>query len=80
MRQEMVGFGDAVASAVQTICKQSALRCRQITTPAPHHSIFTIRMLFLMPNQHCQGEVVKMKSRKPETRMLDVVEYLPVLL
>ena len=23
-----------------TICKQSALRSRQITTPTPHHSIF----------------------------------------
>jgi len=36
-----------------TICKQSALRCRQITTPAPHDSIFTGRMRFLMPNQQC---------------------------
>jgi len=26
------------------ICKQSAPRSRQITTPAPHHSIFTGRM------------------------------------
>ena len=31
-----------------TICKQSAPRCRQITTPTPHHSIFTGRMLFLV--------------------------------
>jgi len=38
-----------------TICRQSAPRCRQITTPAPHHSIFTGRMLFLIPNQHCQS-------------------------
>jgi len=29
-----------------TICKQSAPRSRQITTPTPHHSIFTGRMLF----------------------------------
>jgi len=36
-----------------TICKQSALRCRQITTPTPHDSIFTGRMRFLMPNQQC---------------------------
>jgi len=36
-------------------CKQSAPRCRQITTPTPHHSIFTGRMLFLMPNQQCQS-------------------------
>jgi len=38
-----------------TICKQSAHRCRQITTPAPHHSqFFTGQMLFLPPNQQCQ--------------------------
>jgi len=38
-----------------TICKQSAPRSRQITTPASHHSIFTRRMLFLTPNQQCQS-------------------------
>jgi len=38
-----------------TICKQSARRSRQITTPTPHHSVFTGRMLFLMPNQQCQS-------------------------
>jgi len=38
-----------------TTCKQSAPRYRQITTPTPHHSIFTGRMLFLMPYQQCQG-------------------------
>ena len=37
-----------------TICKQPAPRSRQITTPTPHHSIFTGRMLFLTPNQQCQ--------------------------
>jgi len=37
------------------MCKQSAPRCRQITTPTPHHSIFTGRVLFLMPNQQCQS-------------------------
>jgi len=31
----------------RTICKQSAPRSRQITSPTPHHSIFTGRMLFL---------------------------------
>jgi len=35
--------------------KQCALRSRQITTPAPHHSTFTCRMLFLMPNQQWQS-------------------------
>jgi len=34
-----------------TICKQSAPRCRQITTPTPHHSIFTGWMLFLTSYQ-----------------------------
>jgi len=38
-----------------TICKQSAPCSRQITTPTPHHSIFTGRMLFLTPNQQCQS-------------------------
>ena len=38
-----------------TICKQSALSSRQITTPTPHHSMFTGRMLFLTPSQQCQS-------------------------
>jgi len=38
-----------------TICKQSAPRSRQTTTPTLHHSIFTGWMLFLMPNQQCQS-------------------------
>ena len=38
-----------------TICKQSAPRCRQITTPTPHHSIFTGWMLFLTLSQQCQS-------------------------
>ena len=38
-----------------TICKQSAPRSREITTPTPRRSIFTGRMLFLMPNQWCQS-------------------------
>jgi len=37
-----------------TMCKSFAPRSRQITMPAPHHSIFTSRMLFLTPNQQCQ--------------------------
>jgi len=31
----------------------SAPRSRQITTPAPHRSVFTGRMPFLSPNQQC---------------------------
>jgi len=38
-----------------TTCKQSAPRSRQITTPTPHHSIFTGRTLFLMPSQQRQS-------------------------
>jgi len=30
-------------------------RSRQITTPAPHHSVFTGRMPFLPPNQQRQS-------------------------
>jgi len=52
MRQEMMGFGDG-SGISWTICKQSAPHSRQITTPTLHHSIFTGRMLFLMPNQQC---------------------------
>jgi len=37
-----------------TICKQSAPRSRQITTPIPCQSIFTGWMLFLTINQQCQ--------------------------
>ena len=37
-----------------TICK-SAPSSRQITMPAPHHSVFTGRMPFLPPNQQCQS-------------------------
>ena len=38
-----------------TIRKKSAPRSRQITTPTPHQSVFTGRMLFLTPNQQCQS-------------------------
>ena len=43
-----MGFWDAVAS---TIYKQSAPHSRRITTPTPHHPIFTHRMLFLTLSQ-----------------------------
>jgi len=36
------------------ICK-STRRSRQITTPAPHHSVFTGRMPFLTPNHQLQS-------------------------
>jgi len=51
LKQETVS-GSGISWA---ICK-SAPRCRQITTPAPHHSeFFTGRTPFLPPNQQRQG-------------------------
>jgi len=38
-----------------TICKSFTPCFRQITTPVPHHSVFTGRMPFLPPNQQCQS-------------------------
>jgi len=48
------GLGMAWASA-GPLCKQSAPHSRQTTTPTPHHSIFTDRLLFLMRNQQRQS-------------------------
>jgi len=50
LKQETVS-GSGISWA---ICK-SAPRSRQITMPAPHHSGFTGRMLFLPPNQQRQN-------------------------
>jgi len=50
----MTGFWDGRGIS-WTICKQSAPHSRQLTTPTPHHSIFTGRMLFLAPNQQRQS-------------------------
>ena len=52
----MTGFWDS-SGISWTIRKQSAPRCRQITTPTSQHSIFTDRMLFLTPNQQYQSTV-----------------------
>ena len=38
-----------------TICKSFAPRDRQITTPLPHHSVFTGQMPFLPPNKQRQS-------------------------
>jgi len=54
MMQEMTGFWDDSGISWIT-CKQSAPHYRQITTPEPHQSIFTGKMLFLMPNQQCES-------------------------
>ena len=50
LKQETV-HGSGISWA---ICK-FAPRIRHITTPAPHHSVFTGRMPFLPPNQQCQS-------------------------
>ena len=50
LKQETVS-GSGISWA---ICK-SAPRSRQITTPAPYHSVFTGRMPFLPPNQQRQS-------------------------
>ena len=50
LKQETVS-GSGISWA---ICK-SAPRSRQITTPAPRHSVFTGRMPFLSPNQQRQS-------------------------
>jgi len=50
LKQETVS-GSGISWA---ICK-CAPRSRQITMPAPHHSVFTGRMPFLPPNQQLQS-------------------------
>jgi len=50
LKQETVS-GSGISWA---ICK-SAPHSRQITTPAPHHSVFTGPMPFLSPNQQHQS-------------------------
>ena len=62
----MTGFG-AGSGISWTICKHSAPRSRQITTPTPHHLIFIGWMLFIMPCQHCQnneGQQVRKVRKK----------------
>jgi len=50
MTEEIMGFG-AGSGINWTMCKQSASHSRQITTPTPHHSIFTGWMLSLTPDR-----------------------------
>jgi len=60
VKQETVS-GSGISWA---ICK-SAPSSRKITTPAPHHSIFTGRMPFLPPNQHCQSNEGQVLENRP---------------
>jgi len=50
MRQEIMGFWDAVASA-GPYANNLHLAADKITTLTPHHSIFIGQMLFLTSNQ-----------------------------
>ena len=50
------------------ICK-SAPRSRQITMPAPHHSVFTGPTAFLPPNQQRQSTEGKMDDQIPKTSL-----------
>jgi len=59
MKQETVS-GSGIS---WTICK-SAPHSRQITTPAPHRSVFTGWMPFLPPNQQCQSTQSKKHWRQ----------------
>jgi len=60
LKQETVS-GSGISWA---ICK-SAPHSRQITTPAPHHSVFTGRMPFLPPNQQRQCTEAGTRKVKP---------------
>jgi len=60
MKQEMTGWQ-------WTTCRTFAHRSKQITMPAPHHSIFIGWMRFLTPNQQCQSTEGK--------RLVDWLEF-----
>jgi len=56
-----------------TICEQSVPWSRQITTPTPHYSIFTGRMLFLTCNQQCQSTEGTSASPIIEEKLLGII-------
>jgi len=55
LEQEMMGWHWHQLDDIQVI------RSRQITTPVPHHSVFTGRMPFLLPSQQRQSTEGKQK-------------------
>jgi len=59
LKQETVSDSD-----ISWAIYKSAPRSRQITTPAPHHSVFTGRLPFLPPNQQRQST-----EGKPQTQV-----------
>jgi len=50
-----------------TTCKSFAPRFRQTTTPTPHHSVFTGRVLFLTPNEQYQSTEGNWKTNRKYT-------------
>jgi len=52
---DFTGARDSEWSGISWAVCKSAPRSRQITTPAPHHSVFTGRVPFLPPNQQRQS-------------------------
>jgi len=53
------------------LCK-FAHRSSQITTPVPHHSVFTGRMPFLPPNQPIVKKMTESKHRHVSTKLKTV--------
>ena len=73
LKQETVG-GSGISWA---ICKCASCS-RQITTPAPHHSVFTGQLPFLPPNQQRQSNEGVLYPRQWAVKLLCVCVKLPV--
>jgi len=65
LKQEIVS-GSGISWAIY----KSALRSRQITTSAPHHSVFYRPDAFLPPNQQRQSTERQYLAIQPDTRYL----------
>ena len=61
------------------ICN-SAPCYRQITTPEPHHSVFTGRMPFLPPNQQRQSTDCQLSTVRNHTLLFQITQYSQVAL
>ena len=73
LEQEMMGWQWHELDHMQIIC-MVAPRSRQITTPVPHHSLFTNRMPFLLANQQCQSN--EGKSTEGNKAYINTTEYM----
>jgi len=74
MKQELMGWHWHQMDHMQIICTY----CRHITLPAPHHSIFTGRMLFLLPYQQRQSTESKQSSSNGVIFSFRTAHYLCV--